>query len=119
MSPPRRSLLQNNGPDSVAGEGYGHAEGQGVARPLGGHALRVESFRTYLLERRAPLPAAARDSIERVVFARNWGPRLRDRLTAGDWNQRAALCDADAPTCVLDDPDDYGLYPISVVVARR
>ena len=65
------------------------------------------------------LPAAARDYIERVVFARNWGPRLRDRLTAGDWNQRAALCDADAPTCVLADPDYYCPYPISVVVARR
>ena len=81
--------------------------------------LRVESFRTYLLERRAPLPAAARDYIERVVFARNWGPRVRDRLTAGDWSQRAALCDADAPTCVLADPDYYCLYPISVVGARR
>ena len=81
--------------------------------------LTVESFRTYLLERRAPLPDAARDYIQRVVFARNWGPRLRDRLTAGDWAQRAALCNADSPTCVLDDPDYYCLYPISVLVARR
>src|SRR5262249_7773896 len=37
--------------------------------------LSVESFRTYLLERRAPLPYAARDYIQHVVFERNWGPR--------------------------------------------
>ncbi len=81
--------------------------------------LAVESFRTYLLERRAPLPEAARDYIQRVVFARNWGPRLRDRLTAGDWEQRSALCEADSPAFILADPDYYCLYPLSVLVARR
>jgi ubiquinone/menaquinone biosynthesis C-methylase UbiE len=79
----------------------------------------VESFRTYLLERRAPLPAAARDYIRRVVFDRNWGPRLRDRLAAADWAQRSALCEPESPVSLLDDPDYYCLYPISVVVARR
>jgi len=78
----------------------------------------VESFRTYLLERRAPLAAAARDYIQGVVFERNWGPRLRDRLSAADWARRSALCDADAPTFILSEPDYYCLYPISVVVAR-
>jgi len=81
--------------------------------------LAVQSFRTYLLERRAPLPDAARDYIQRVVFDRNWGPRLRDRLTPDDWKARSALCDAESPACVLDDPDYYGLYPISVLVAAR
>lgn len=81
--------------------------------------LAVESFRTYLLERRAPLPEAARDYIQSVVFARNWGPRLRDRLTAGDWEQRSALCEADSPAFILADPDYYCLYPLSVLVARR
>ena len=81
--------------------------------------LAVQSFRTYLLERRAPLPDAARDYIQRVVFDRNWGPRLRDRLTPDDWKARSALCDAESPACVLDDPDYYGLYPISVLVAVR
>ncbi len=79
----------------------------------------VESFRTYLLERRAPLPEAARDYIQRVVFDRNWGPRLRDLLAPADWEQRLALCDADSPTCILTDPDYYCLYPITVLVARR
>jgi SAM-dependent methyltransferase len=81
--------------------------------------LSVESFRTYLLERRAPLPAAARDYIQRVVFERNWGPRLRDRLAPDDWTRRSALCDAESATFVLGDPDYYCLYPISVLVARR
>jgi demethylmenaquinone methyltransferase/2-methoxy-6-polyprenyl-1,4-benzoquinol methylase len=81
--------------------------------------LRVEAFRTYLLERRAPLPDAAREYIQRVVFERNWGPRLRDRLSSEEWQQRSRLCDAASPAFVLDDPDYYCLYPISVLVARR
>jgi SAM-dependent methyltransferase len=81
--------------------------------------LSVESFRTYLLERRAPVSHAAREYIQRVVFERNWGPRLRDRLTGEDWARRAALCEPDSPRFALDDPDYYCLYPISVLVARR
>lgn len=81
--------------------------------------LTVESFRTYLLERRAPLPPAARDYIQRVVFERNWGDRLRDRLSAEDWTLRSALCAAGSPRAILADPDYYCLYPISVLLARR
>jgi len=87
----------------------------GSARAAG---LAVESFRTYLLERRAPLPEAARHYIRHVVFDRNWGPRLRDRLSAEDWTERSALCDAESRGCVLDDPDYYCVYPITVMVAR-
>src|SRR5437016_3035610 len=78
--------------------------------------LSVEGFRTYLLDRRAPLPHAARDYIQRVVFERNWGPRLRDRLDPDDWTRRSALCEAESATFLLDDPDYYCLYPISVLV---
>jgi ubiquinone/menaquinone biosynthesis C-methylase UbiE len=81
--------------------------------------LRVESFRTYLLERHAPLADAAREYIQQVVFGRNWGPRLRDLLSADDWAERARLCDAGAEGFVLDDADYYCLYPISVLTARR
>ena len=86
---------------------------------LGAAGLSVETFRTYLLERRAPLPHAARDYIQHVVFERNWGPRLRDRLSVDDWTRRSALCEAASPTFALDDPAYYCLYPISVLVARR
>jgi demethylmenaquinone methyltransferase/2-methoxy-6-polyprenyl-1,4-benzoquinol methylase len=81
--------------------------------------LSLERFRTYLLERRAPLPEATRGYIRHVVFERNWGPRLRDLLAPGDWEQRSALCDAGSPAFIVDDPDYYCLYPISVLVARR
>ena len=81
--------------------------------------FNLDGFRTYLLERRAPLPGAARDYIQRVVFDRNWGPRLRDRLGPADWALRSRLCEADSPACVLDDPDYYCLYPISVLAATR
>jgi demethylmenaquinone methyltransferase/2-methoxy-6-polyprenyl-1,4-benzoquinol methylase len=80
---------------------------------------QVEAFRTYLLERRAPLPEPARDYLQRVVFDRNWGPRLRDRLSPEDWTRRSALCDAGSRELILDDPSYYCLYPISVVVATR
>lgn len=81
--------------------------------------FRVDSFRTYLLERRAPLSEPARDYIQRVVFERNWGPRLRDRLAPADWELRSKLCEANSPSFVLDDPDYYCLYPISVLAATR
>ena len=81
--------------------------------------LRVETFRTYLLERRAPLPEAAQDYIQRVVFERNWGPRIHDLIAPGDREQRSAVCDAGSPAFILDDPDYYCLYPISVLAARR
>jgi hypothetical protein len=50
---------------------------------------------------------------------RNWGPRLRDRLAPADWELRARLCDAGSPAFMLDDPDYYCLYPISVLAAQR
>jgi demethylmenaquinone methyltransferase/2-methoxy-6-polyprenyl-1,4-benzoquinol methylase len=81
--------------------------------------LRVDGFRTYLLERRAPLADAAREYIRHVVFERNWGPRLREFLSRSDWAQRSALCNANSAAFILDDPDYYCLYPISVLVARR
>jgi demethylmenaquinone methyltransferase/2-methoxy-6-polyprenyl-1,4-benzoquinol methylase len=81
--------------------------------------LAAENFRTVLLERRAPLDAAAREYVQRVVFERNWGPRLRDLLTPDEWRRRSSLCDATSPEFVLADLDYYCLYPISVVTVRR
>jgi SAM-dependent methyltransferase len=81
--------------------------------------FRVERFHTYLLERRAPLAASAREYIQRVVFDRNWGPRIQELLKPDDWARRSSLCDADSPKAILDDPSYYCLYPISVLVASR
>jgi len=74
--------------------------------------------RSYLLARRAPLTAAARDYIQKTVFERNWGERLRPLLSAEDWTLRSALCDEGSPRHVLASPDYYCLYPITVFSAR-
>jgi demethylmenaquinone methyltransferase/2-methoxy-6-polyprenyl-1,4-benzoquinol methylase len=76
------------------------------------------SLRTYLLTRRAPLPPAARDYIEKVVFGRNWGERLRPLLGEDDWRRRRALCEPESPGYILARPDYYCLYPITVFTAR-
>ncbi len=76
------------------------------------------AMRTYLIERRAPLAAADREYVQRTVFSRNWGERLRDLLTAEDRARRAALCDPDSPANVLRSPDYFCLYPITVFSAR-
>jgi hypothetical protein len=53
--------------------------------------LGAPTMHTYLAVRRAPLDDVAREYVQRVVFDRNWGARLRDY---------------------------YCLYPISVFTAR-
>jgi len=78
---------------------------------------RVET-RSYLLERRAPLAAADHDYIQKTVFDRNWGERLRPLLGDADWALRAKLCDASSPDNVLRSADYYCLYPITVWTAE-
>jgi len=80
--------------------------------------LGALTMQTYLAVRRAPLDDAAREYVQRVVFDRNWGARLRDGISAEDWAQRSALCEAGSPEAVLARPDYYCLYPISVFTAR-
>ena len=74
--------------------------------------------RTYLIERRAPLTAAAREYIQNTVFDRNWGERLRPLLSAEDWSLRTAVCEPGSPRNALASPDYYCLYPVTVFTAR-
>jgi len=74
--------------------------------------------KTYLLERRTPLAAADRDYIQKTVFDRNWGERLRTLLTPGDWAQRSALCDPASPGNILRSADYHCVYPITVFTGR-
>jgi SAM-dependent methyltransferase len=74
--------------------------------------------RSYLLERRAPLPPAARDYIQKTVFERNWGERLRPLLSAEDWALRSAVCEPGSARNALDRQDYYCIYPITVFSAR-
>jgi ubiquinone/menaquinone biosynthesis C-methylase UbiE len=74
-------------------------------------------MRSYLIERRAPLAPAAHEYIQKTVFDRNWGERLRALLAPDDWGLRTALCEAGSPRHILRSPDYYCLYPITVFSA--
>ena len=80
--------------------------------------LTEVSMRSYLIERRAPLGASDRGYIQKTVFERNWGERLRGLLRPEDRALRSALCDPDSPRNVLRSADYYCLYPITVFAAR-
>jgi demethylmenaquinone methyltransferase/2-methoxy-6-polyprenyl-1,4-benzoquinol methylase len=101
-----------------AGERSFQERRQRTLESLGEAGLEACSLQTYLLTRRAPLPAAARDYIEKVVFGRNWGDRLRSFLGDADWRRRTMLCEPDSPGYILGRPDYYCLYPITVFTAR-
>src|SRR5262245_59315065 len=96
-----------------------HERRQTTLASLRAVGLTGPTMRSYLVERRPPLAAADRDYIQRTVFARNWGDRLRELLTAEDWARRSALCEADSPANVLATPDYYCLYPITVFSVAR
>lgn len=80
--------------------------------------LHHVDLNTYVIERRAPLDDADRDYIQKTVFDRNWGERLRKLLTPEDWSRRSTLCDAGSPDNVLRRADYYCLYPITVFAAH-
>ncbi|MCI0545873.1 MAG: methyltransferase domain-containing protein [Candidatus Rokubacteria bacterium] len=75
--------------------------------------------RTYVIARQAPLRRVDREYVQRVVFDRNWGPRLESRLRPEDWRQRTALCAAGSPEAVLRRRDYFCIYPFTVFTARR
>ena len=91
---------------------------QTTAVSLRATKLTEVSMRSYLLQRRAPLSVADREYLQKTVFDRNWGERLRPLLAAEDWKLRSALCDPSSPQHILQSPDYYCLYPITVWSAR-
>ena len=80
--------------------------------------LEAVDARTYLIERRAPLDDADRDYIQKTVFDRNWGERLRSLLGPEDWAQRNRLCDPESAGNILRFTAYHCLYPITVFSAR-
>lgn len=86
---------------------------------LHGAGLPEVAMRSYLVERRAPLAPADLAYIQRTVFERNWGERLRELLAPGDWAERSALCEPGSPRNALASPHYYCIYPITVFTARR
>jgi len=80
--------------------------------------LEAIDARTYLIERRAPLTSVDRDYIQKTVFDRNWGPRLRDFLEPDDWAQRNRLCDSESRGNILRSASYHCVYPVTVFIAR-
>jgi demethylmenaquinone methyltransferase/2-methoxy-6-polyprenyl-1,4-benzoquinol methylase len=76
------------------------------------------TVRTAVVQRQAPLAPVAQQYIQQVIFDRNWGPRLRPFLSASDWEQRMALCDAHSPASILARPDYYCIYSFTLFVAQ-
>ena len=74
--------------------------------------------RTYLIERRAPLTSVDRDYLQKTVFDRNWGQRLRDFLEPDDWAQRNRLCDPESGGNILRSASYHCVYPVTVFVGR-
>jgi SAM-dependent methyltransferase len=101
-----------------AGERTFQERRQGTLASLREAGLSEVTLRTYIVQRRAPLDEVARSYIQRVVFERNWGRRLRDLLDPEDWRQRSMLCEAESPRSILAGPAYYCLYPITVFAAR-
>jgi SAM-dependent methyltransferase len=91
---------------------------QGTLASLRAAGLEGPTLRSYLVERRAPLGPADREYIQKTVFDRNWGERLRERLGPEDWTLRRQLCDPESPGNVLRAADYYCVYPITVFSAR-
>jgi 2-polyprenyl-3-methyl-5-hydroxy-6-metoxy-1,4-benzoquinol methylase len=76
------------------------------------------SVRTYVVERQAPLDDVSQDYIQHVVFARNWGERIRALVDTTVWVQRSELCEATSTRAILQRPDYYCIYPFCLFTAQ-
>lgn len=83
-------------------------------RSAGLHDISVQ---TTLVQRQAPLDEAAKGYLQRGIFDRTWGPRIRPWLDEKDWAQRSRLCEADSPQSILNRPGYYCIYPVTTFIA--
>jgi SAM-dependent methyltransferase len=104
--------------EEAGGRSFGERR-QRTRESLFAVGLTAVAQRTYVIQRQAPLPDAAREYIQQVIFDRNWGERIRDRVTSEDWRRRSELCEAHSPAAVLARPDYYCLSSFTVFAARR
>jgi ubiquinone/menaquinone biosynthesis C-methylase UbiE len=80
--------------------------------------LREVSVRTMVVQHQAPLHNMVRQYLQKAIFDRTWGPRLRPWLDDQDWERRSALCEADSPLSILARADYYCIYPFTLFAAR-
>lgn len=76
------------------------------------------NVRTIIVQRQAPLDNITKQYLQKAIFDRTWGPRLRPWLDAHDWERRSALCEADSPQSILARPDYYCIYPLTLFAAH-
>ncbi len=77
--------------------------------------IRVE---TRIVQRQAPLDEVAKRYIQKAIFDRTWGPRIREWLSDAEWEERCAICEAESPHAILRRRDYYCLYPVTLFSAR-
>jgi SAM-dependent methyltransferase len=87
----------------------------GLLRRAGLHRVRA---RTYIIERTAPLDAAAENYLLEGIFIRTWGERLRPYLSTEDYAELSRLCDPKDSQFALRRPDFHLLQSFSVVVGE-
>jgi SAM-dependent methyltransferase len=87
----------------------------GLLRRAGLQRVRA---RTYLIERTAPLDAAAENYLLEGIFRGTWQERLRRYLSREDYAELSRLCDPKDPQFALRRSDFHFLQSFSVVVGE-
>lgn len=85
----------------------------GILRRAGLRDVRV---RTYVIERVAPLDAAAEAYLLEAIFRGTWGQRLRPYLPPADFAELSQLCDPDSDRYALRRPDFHFLQTFTLAV---
>jgi SAM-dependent methyltransferase len=80
--------------------------------------LRRVHARTYMIERIAPLDAAAENYLLEGIFGGTWGERLRPYLSPEDYAELSRLCDPQDPQFALRRPDFHFLQTFTLAVAE-
>jgi SAM-dependent methyltransferase len=80
--------------------------------------LRNVKTQTHMIERVAPLAAAAQAYLLEAIFRGTWGDRLRPYMCGEDFDKLARLCDPGHPQFALHRPDFHFLQSFTLAVAE-
>jgi SAM-dependent methyltransferase len=81
--------------------------------------LRHITSQSVLIERVAPLCAAAESYLLNTLFRDTWGERLQPYLQPADYSQLRRLCDPDHREFALRRPDFHFLQTLTLVTGRK
>lgn len=80
--------------------------------------LRRVTARTFMIERLAPLDAAAESYLLDAIFRETWGSRLQPYLSADDYDALMQLCDPEHPAFALRRLDFHFLQSFTLVTGE-